>query len=56
VNPGQTTEERQKWNEGLRQVLKDLRQRKMQDPNGIAMEIVKYRRQFFDDNTRVVNL
>jgi hypothetical protein len=56
ANPGKTQEERNKWNEGLRQVLKELRQNNIKDPNGIAAEIAKYRRQFFQDDTRVVNL
>ncbi|KAL1606320.1 hypothetical protein SLS60_003722 [Paraconiothyrium brasiliense] len=56
ANPGKTTEERQRWNDGLRGVLKDLRQKNTKDPNGIAMEIANYRRQFLQDDTRVVNL
>ncbi|KAK7192003.1 hypothetical protein PSPO01_01575 [Paraphaeosphaeria sporulosa] len=56
ANPGKTPEERQRWNDGLRGVLKDLRQKNTKDPNGIAMEIANYRRQFLQDDTRVVNL
>ncbi|KAF1931920.1 uncharacterized protein M421DRAFT_417653 [Didymella exigua CBS 183.55] len=56
ANPGKTQEEKQQWNDGLRSVLKDLRQRNIKDPNGIAREIAKYRRQFLNDDTRVVNL
>ncbi|KAJ4290569.1 hypothetical protein N0V90_010786 [Kalmusia sp. IMI 367209] len=56
ANPGKTQEERQRWNDGLRGVLKDLRQKNTKDPNGIAMEIANYRRQFLKDDTRVVNL
>ncbi|KAF2438500.1 hypothetical protein P171DRAFT_436974 [Karstenula rhodostoma CBS 690.94] len=56
ANPGKTTEERQRWNDGLRGVLKALRQKNTKDPNGIAMEIANYRRQFLQDDTRVVNL
>ncbi|KAJ8104725.1 hypothetical protein OPT61_g10605 [Boeremia exigua] len=56
ANPGKTQEEKQQWNDGLRTVLKDLRQQNVKDPNGIAREIAKYRRQFFNDDTRVVNL
>ncbi|KAH6643536.1 hypothetical protein C7974DRAFT_381731 [Boeremia exigua] len=56
ANPGKTQEEKQQWNDGLRSVLKDLRQRSIKDPNGIAREIAKYRRQFLNDDTRVVNL
>ncbi|KAH9880988.1 hypothetical protein J1614_001481 [Plenodomus biglobosus] len=56
ANPGETPEERQKWNDGLRGVLKELRVKNIKDPNGIAAEIAKYRRQFLNDETRVVNL
>ncbi|KAF3035812.1 hypothetical protein E8E12_004993 [Didymella heteroderae] len=56
ANPGKTQAEKQQWNDGLRSVLKDLRQKNIKDPNGIAREIAKYRRQFLNDDTRVVNL
>lgn len=56
ANPGKTQDERQQWNNGLRSVLQDLRQKNIKDPDGIAREIAKYRRQFLKDETRVVNL
>ncbi|UPX09353.1 uncharacterized protein EKO05_0000044 [Ascochyta rabiei] len=56
ANPGKTQDERQQWNNGLRSVLQDLRQKNIKDPNGIAREIANYRRQFLKDETRVVNL
>ncbi|KAH7113202.1 hypothetical protein B0J11DRAFT_541651 [Dendryphion nanum] len=56
ANPGKTTEERQKWNDGLRSVLKELRQNNIKDPNGIAVEISKFRRQFFKDDFHVVTV
>lgn len=56
ANPGKTQEEKQQWNDGLRSVLKDLRQKNIKDPNGIAREIARYRREFLNDDTRVVNL
>jgi hypothetical protein len=56
ANPGKSPEERFRWNEGLRDVLKELRQRNIKDPNGIAMEIARYRREFLKDDSRVVNL
>jgi hypothetical protein len=56
ANPGKTPDERQRWNDGLRSVLKGLRQRNIKDPDGIAMEIARYRRQFLNDDSRVVNL
>jgi hypothetical protein len=56
ANPGKTAEEKQRWNDGLRGVLKELRKKSIKDPNGIAVEIAKYRREFLKDDTRVVNL
>jgi hypothetical protein len=56
ANPGKTPDEKQQWNDGLRSVLKELRQKNIKDPNGIAQEIARYRRQFLNDDTRVVNL
>jgi len=56
ANPGKTTDEKQRWTDGLRGVLKHLRQRSAKDPVDIAMEIAKYRRQFLNDDSRVVNL
>ncbi|KAH3946496.1 hypothetical protein HBI24_147810 [Parastagonospora nodorum] len=56
ANPGKTQEEKQQWNDGLRSVLNDLRKRRIKDPSGIAAEITKYRREFLNDDTRVVNL
>jgi hypothetical protein len=56
ANPGKTQNEKQQWNDGLRNVLKELRQKNIKDPNGIAREIANYRRKFLNDDTRVVNL
>ncbi|KAF2272345.1 uncharacterized protein EI97DRAFT_385907 [Westerdykella ornata] len=56
ANPGKTPEERQQWNDGLKLVLQELRRKSIKDPNGIAVEIANYRRQFLKDDTRVVNL
>ncbi|KAF2184039.1 hypothetical protein K469DRAFT_689395 [Zopfia rhizophila CBS 207.26] len=55
ANPGKTPEEKQQWNDGLRGVLKELRLKNIKDPNVVAVEIAKYRRQFLQDDTRVVN-
>jgi hypothetical protein len=56
ANPGKTQEEKQQWNDGLRGVLNELRQRRIKDPSGIAAEITRYRRAFLNDDTRVVHL
>lgn len=55
-NPGQTEDERKKWTEGLKEVVKVLRQRGVNDPELVAKEIANYRRQFLGDETRVLNL
>jgi len=51
-------EERQQWNDGLRSVLKDLRQQNIKEPNVevVAREIAKFRREFLKDESRVVNI
>jgi hypothetical protein len=56
ANPGKTPADRQQWNDGLRRVLQELRKKSIKDPNGIAAEIAKFRRQFLNDDSRVVNL
>ncbi|CAI6340831.1 unnamed protein product [Periconia digitata] len=56
ANPGKTPDEKTQWNEGLRNVLKNLRKENSKDPNAIAQEIAKFRREFLKDDTRVVNL
>ncbi|KAF1816674.1 hypothetical protein P152DRAFT_388404 [Eremomyces bilateralis CBS 781.70] len=55
-NPGQTEDERKKWTEGLKEVVKVLRQRGVNDPELVAKEIANYRRRFLGDETRVLNL
>lgn len=56
ANPGKTPDEKQLWNDGLRGVLRELRHKGTKDTIGIAVEIAKYRRQFLNDDTRVVSL
>ncbi|KAF2748089.1 hypothetical protein M011DRAFT_485968 [Sporormia fimetaria CBS 119925] len=57
ANPGKTPEEKQRWNDGLRKVLQELRQKNIKDdPNAVAIEIATFRRRFLNDETRVVNL
>jgi hypothetical protein len=56
ANPGRTDEEKRQWAEGLRLVLKELRQKDTRDPDVVATEIAKYRRQFLKDPSRVLNL
>lgn len=55
-NPGRTEEEKTRWNDGLREVLKQLRSTNTRDPNTVAAAIAKYRRDFLADPTKVLNL
>ncbi|OCK79457.1 hypothetical protein K432DRAFT_299828, partial [Lepidopterella palustris CBS 459.81] len=56
ANPGRTEEEKQQWTEGLKLVLRQLRQKDTKDPDVVATEIANFRRQFLKDPTRVLNL
>ena len=55
-NPGRTPEEKQRWNESLKGILKDLRQLNTRDPDVVALAIAKHRREFLQDASRVLNL
>lgn len=56
TNPGRTDEERSQWAEGLKGILKELRQKNVKDPNVVAIEIANYRRRFLKDPTKVLNI
>ncbi|EON65610.1 hypothetical protein W97_04848 [Coniosporium apollinis CBS 100218] len=56
TNPGRTPEEKHQWTEGLKLVLKDLRQLNTRDPDVVATAIANYRRQFLKDPSRVLVL
>jgi len=51
-----TGEQREKFCEGLRQVLMDLRVRKIRDFDIIASEIVAHRSKFLGDTSKVLAL
>jgi len=51
-----TGEQREKFCEGLRQVLMDLRVRKIRDFDIIASEIVAHRSKFLGDKSKVLAL
>jgi hypothetical protein len=55
-NPGKTDEEKQKWNVGLRELIKDLRSQKVSDPDIVAARIAEYRRKFRCDDSAILNL
>jgi len=56
TNPGRTDEERTQWTDGLRGVIKSLRQKSVKDPEIVASAIADFRRTYFRDPTKVLNL
>lgn len=56
VNPGRTPEEQEKWRADLKQVLKGLREQNVKDAESVAAAIAKYRREFLQDPSRVLNI
>ncbi|KAL1638742.1 hypothetical protein SLS58_008665 [Diplodia intermedia] len=56
VNPGRTPEEQEKWRVDLKQVLKGLREQNVRDAESVAAAITKYRREFLQDPSRVLNI
>lgn len=55
-NPGRTPAEEQQWKEGLKLVLKDLRQKNTKDLDVVATEIASYRRRFLKDPSKILTL
>lgn len=55
-NPGRTEEERQRWTEGLKAVVQDLRKKNTKDSEVVAASIAAYRRQFLNDPSRILTL
>lgn len=51
-----SAEQRDRFCQGLRGVLTDLRARKIKDFDVIAAEIVAHRSQFLGDNSKILNL
>ena len=56
LREGKTQEERDKYIEGLKQIINDMRRDKVKDFNTVATEIAAYRRRFLQDPSRVVPL
>ncbi|KAL1971004.1 hypothetical protein VTN77DRAFT_2838 [Rasamsonia byssochlamydoides] len=56
LREGKTPEERDKYIEGLKQIINDMRRDKVKDFNTVATEIAAYRRRFLQDPSRVVPL
>ena len=55
-NPGRSDDEKSQWTDGLRAVLKELRSKGVRDPGPVALAIADYRRRFFNDQSRVLDL
>ncbi len=56
INPGRNSEEKQKWTNGLKEVVKQLRAQNLKNPEIVAQRIAKYRQDFLQDPSRVLNL
>ncbi|CAG8138528.1 unnamed protein product [Penicillium nalgiovense] len=52
----QTEEEQQRYVDGLKEIINDLRRDKVKDFNTVASEIAAYRRRFLQDPSRVLSL
>jgi len=56
VCPGQTQEQKNAWNQGLKAVIRELRSQNVRGAAAVAAAIVEFRRAFIGDPTRVLNL
>ena len=54
--PANTPDEFKRWNEGLGQVVRELRNTNLgKDANAIAARIAQFRRDFVGDPTKILN-
>lgn len=56
LNPGKTEEDKVRWAAGLRALISNLRTEGVKDTDVVAAEIAEYRRQFFNDPSRVLDI
>ena len=56
MNPGRTEKARKEWTDGLKLVIKSLREKGAQDPEIVAKEIADYRRRFLGDPSIILNI
>ena len=56
VMEGDTEAVKNSYRDGLRELITDMRSRKVNDFETVAAEISRYRSRFFNDPTRVVRL
>jgi hypothetical protein len=52
--PHTTPEQTQKWKEGLGQIISDMRSRSEQDVEKISQAIVEFRRNFLQDDSKIL--
>lgn len=56
-DPAQTEKDVKRWNEGLKNIIIELRKHnKGKDAEAVAERIALYRREFVNDPTKVLNL
>lgn len=56
VHEGRTAEEKDEYVGGLKQIIQDMRGRKVKDFNTVASEIAAYRTRFLKDASRILLL
>lgn len=56
LNPGKTEEDKARWAAGLRALISNLRTEGVKDTDVVAAEIAAYRRQFFKDPSRILDI
>lgn len=56
IHEGSTPQERDEYVNGLKQIIQDMRGRKVKDFNTVASEIAAYRTRFLKDPSRVLLL
>lgn len=56
LREGKTSEEKDNYIAGLKQIINDMRRDKVKDFNTVAKEIAAYRRRFLQDPSRILPL
>jgi hypothetical protein len=56
LSPNMTEDDKARWAAGLRALISNLRTQGVKDTEVVAAEIAEYRRQFFNDPARVLDL
>ena len=56
IHEGSSLEEKNAYVSGLKQIIHDMRSRRVTDFNTVAQEITAYRASFLGDNSRILTL